>query len=425
MEIFSFLSISVVLLFIGVPITVSLMMGVIITNIFFNIYPTATMATIIYHSLDSYVLVAIPLFLLAGITMSYGGISKKIFDFAESLVGFTRGALGNVNIVASMIFGGMSGSSVADVAGLGLIEISEMTKREYPKQYATAVTVASSTMSVVIPPSILLVIYAVSSGVSVGSMLLAGFFPGIIIGFVLMLTNIIISKKNKWGTEVKFSLPNILKQGYFGFPALLMPLIIIGGIFSGIFTATEASAIALLYAILIGIFLFKSIKLKDLTKILYEGGKTTGIVALELSCGLLLANFLVIEDVPNSVVRLCLSITDNPFILMSLINIVLLFAGMFLNPGTAIIVFSQVFLPLISEIGYNPIHFGIIMVVNLAIGLITPPVGSCLYAGSAVSGLKIEEIIKPLIPFFIALVLSLVLIIILPSLSLYLPSLSR
>ncbi|MFZ7120270.1 MAG: TRAP transporter large permease [Eubacteriaceae bacterium] len=406
----------------GIPIAAGLILSLVITNIFFGIYPFVTMATLIYRALDSYVLIAVPLFLLAGISMSIGGVSNRIFNFSESLVGPIRGSMGNVNVLASMFFGGMSGSSVADVAGLGKIEIKEMTERGYPIEYSTAVTVASATMSVIIPPSILLVIYAVTNGLSVGNMLLAGLFPGILIGIVLLIFNIYMSSKNNWGAPTKFSISNVWERGKYGFLAILTPLIILVGIFSGSFTPTEASAVAFVYALFLGIFVFKGLKLNQIPEILYEGARTTGIVALSLCGGLLFANFLALENVPQQITDLFLSVTSNPILIMLGINFILLVAGMFLNTGFCIIVFSPIFLPLVTQMGYSPIHFGIIMVCNLAIGLTTPPVGACLYAGSAVSGLKLEVIAKWLLPFWVCLLFTLFLIVIFPWLSLCLPS---
>lgn len=402
---------------IGVPISVSLMLGLVFSVLVFDAYPLVSIATLFYSSLDSYLLVAIPLFMLAGISMSYGGISRRIFDFSESFVGFLPGSVGSVSIMASMIFGGLSGSSVAAVAGLGPVEIKEMVSRKYPLKYATALTVAASTMAVIIPPSILLIIYATIANISVGEMLAAGLVPGIFVTIVLMLANSFIAYRRNWSTPVKFSLKRIGRTGIYGLPALLAPAIILGGIFLGTFTPTEASAIAFIYCLLIGFFFFREMDTRKLNRVIYEGGRTTGIVALELASGLLLSNLITIEGIHERLTEAIIGMTSNPFLVMLLINIVLLVAGMFLNPGFSIIVFTPLLLPLAQTIGFNALHFGVIMVTNLALGLITPPVGACLYVGSVVSGLRIERMIRDLLPFYIVLVLALICIILFPQMS--------
>lgn len=405
------------LMFLGVPVSISLILGLMISVIAFDVYPLMSMVTLFYNSLDSYLLVAIPLFMLAGIAMSHGGVSRRIFDFSESLLSFLPGSLGAVNIMASMVFGGMSGSSVADVAGLGSVEIREMTKRKYTLRYATAITIASSTMAVIIPPSILLIIYATIANASVGEMLAAGFVPGIFITLLLILFNTFYAVKNNWSAAEKLSLKRIVRTGALGLPALLAPAIILGGIFLGTFTPTEASAIAFVYSLVIGAFLYRELGFKKLYSVMYEGGRTTGIVALELAAGLLFSNIMTIEGIPEILTQSITRATENPVLIMLMINVILLVAGMFLNPGFSIIVFTPLLLPLAESIGFNTLHFGVIMVTNLALGLITPPVGACLYIGSVISGLKVEKIIRYLMPFYIILVIALIAIIFLPQMS--------
>jgi tripartite ATP-independent transporter DctM subunit len=407
-----------ILMFIGVPVSVSLMFGLLISLVVFDMYPLISVVTLFYNSLDSYLLVAIPLFMLAGISMSYGGIAKRIFDFSESLLSYLPGSLGSVNILASMIFGGLSGSSVADVAGLGSVEIKEMVNRKYSLKYATAVTVASSTMAVIIPPSILLIIYATIAGISVGASLAAGLVPGLMITGLLILVNTFYSISNKWSGSTKFSLKRVARTSVYGFPALLAPAIILGGIFLGTFTPTEASAIAFVYCLVVGAFLYRELDIRKVYRIIYEGGRTTGIVALELAAGLLFSNLITLEGIPDMLTSFILSMTQSPVLVMLWINIILLIAGMFLNPGFSIIVFTPLLLPIAESIGIDPVHFGVIMVTNLALGLITPPVGACLYIGSVVSGLKIEQMIRDLLPFYLVLLLALILIILIPVLSL-------
>jgi len=404
-------------MFMGVPVSVSMIFGLIISVLVFDMYAAISLATLFYSALDSYLLVAIPLFMLAGIAMSFGGVARRIFDFSESILGFLPGSLGAVNVMASMIFGGLSGSSVADVAGLGTVAIFEMKNRKYPVKYATALTIAASTMAVIIPPSILLIIYATIANASVGEMLAAGLVPGLLIAGLLMVANTFMAIRKRWAPTQHLSIKRVIKTGIAGIPAMLAPVIILGGIFYGTFTPTEASAIAFIYCVLIGIIVYRELNVSKLYRIIYEGGRTTGIVALELASGLLFSNLITIEGIPDILTASISGFTQNPILIMLMINIVLLIAGMFLNPGFSIIVFTPLLLPLAESIGYSPLHFGIIMVANLALGLITPPVGACLYMGSVVSGIKVEKIIKDLIPFYMVLILALVFIILFPQIS--------
>lgn len=407
----------VILSCLNTPVSVSLMLGVIISVVIMDVYPAISMATLFYSALDSYLLVAIPLFMLAGAAMSYGGIAHRIFNFSESLLGFLPGSLGSVNIMGSVLFSGMSGSSVADVAGLGSIEISEMVKRRYPLPYATAITLASSTLAVVIPPSILMIIYASIANVSVGKALAAGLLPGLIIALLLISLNTWFALKKRWTPSLPFSIRQVVQHAIAGIPALLAPAIILGGIFAGMFTPTEASAVALVYCLVIGGLVYRDLSLKKLDLIVYEGGRTTGIVALELASGLLFSNLMTIEGIPEIITQAITGLSHSPFVIMLLINVVLLLAGMFLNPGFSIIVFTPLLLPLAKSAGFDPLHFGVIMVSNLALGLITPPVGACLYIGSVISGVSIEKLIRELMPFYVILLLGLIAIIVFPQMS--------
>jgi tripartite ATP-independent transporter DctM subunit len=401
---------------VDVPISISLMLGIAVSLVVFDVYSLITVATLFYSSLDNYLLVAIPLFMLAGIAMSHGGIARRIFDFSEAILGFMPGSLGAVNIMSSALFSGMSGSSVADVAGLGPIEIKEMVDRKYPLSYATAMTLASSTLAVIVPPSILMIIYATIANVSVGKALAAGFLPGLFIALLLIVVNTYFAIKRKWPRST-FSFRRIATTGLKGMPALLAPVIVLGGIFFGIFTPTEASAIALVYCLLIGTLLYRELGPRQLNKIVYEGGRTSGIVALELASGLLFSNLMTLEGIPEVMTAWITNFSGNPVLIMFLVNVVLLAAGMFLNPGFSIIVFSPLLLPIVQSIGYTPIHFGVIMVANLALGLITPPVGACLYVGSVISGLPVEKIIREMLPFYFVLLLGLIGIILVPQMS--------
>lgn len=399
------------------PVSVSLILGIVISVVIFDVYPLMSMPTLFFSALDSYLLVAIPLFMLAGAAMSYGGIAHRIFNFSESVLGFLPGSLGSVNVMGSVLFSGMSGSSVADIAGLGPIEIREMVKRKYPLPYATAITLASSTLAVVIPPSILMIIYAAIANVSVGKALAAGLIPGLFIALLLMALNTWFAVRNKWSPPVPWSLRRIVTTGLSGVPALLAPVLILGGIFAGYFTPTEASAIALVYCLLISALVYRELTPGKLDQVIYEGGRTTGIVALELAAGLLFSNLMTLEGIPEILTGAITGISENPLVIMLLMNITLLLAGMFLNPGFSVIVFTPLLLPLAQNAGFDTLHFGVIMIANLALGLITPPVGACLYVGSVISGLPVERLIRATMPFYVVLLLGLVMIITLPQLS--------
>ena len=415
----TYLAIMLFFLFVSLdtPVSVSLMLGVVIAVVAFDVYPLMSIATLFYSALDSYLLVAIPLFMLAGAAMSHGGIAHRIFNFSESLLGFMPGSLGSVNVMGSLLFSGMSGSSVADVAGLGPIEIREMVKRNYPLPYATAITLASSTLGVVIPPSILMIIYATIANVSVGKALAAGLIPGIFIGLLLIAVNTWFAIRKKWSPTMAFSLKRVASSSLSGIPALLAPAIILGGIFGGAFTPTEASAIALVYCLLISALVYRELDGGKLNRIVYEGGRTTGIVALELASGLLFSNLMTIEGIPEIMTGAITGVSQSPYVIMLLINITLLLAGMLLNPGFSIIVFTPLLLPLAETAGFDALHFGVIMVANLALGLITPPVGACLYVGSVISGLPVERLIREILPFYIVLLVGLLVIILLPPMS--------
>jgi C4-dicarboxylate transporter DctM subunit len=292
-----------------------------------------------------------------------------------------------------------------------------MINRKYPLKYATAITVTSSTMAVIIPPSILLIIYATLANTSVAAMFAAGLIPGLFVTLLLIAVNTGFSIRNKWSVTSRFSIKSVASTGFYGILALIAPVIILGGIFLGTFTPKEASAIAFVYSLLIGALFYREMNLKKLYTVVYEGGRTTGIVALELAAGLLFANLMTVEGIPEILTGAINSFTSNPVIVMLLINIILLFAGMFLNPGFSIIVFTPLLLPLAETYGYDPLHFGMIMVANLALGLITPPVGACLYIGSVVSGIRVEQLIRDLLPFYLVLAVALIVIILLPQMS--------
>ncbi|MEW6229881.1 MAG: TRAP transporter large permease, partial [Bacillota bacterium] len=364
-----------------------------------------------------------PFFMLAGYFMMTGGVSRRIFDFADSLVGWLPGGMGIVNVVSSMIFGGMSGSSVADTAGLGPIELEAMTKYKYPLNYSAAITVSSSCLSVVIPPSVLLVMYGVMAGTSVGAMLLAGVLPGLLISLALIVVNVIYCKRNRWGySEVKeLNLRRLWTKTRESFWALLTPLVLLGGILSGLVTPTEASAIAVLYTLILGLFVYKELSLRDLPGILVRTGKTAGVALIVVGMSSMATFLLTAERVPDTIAMAISGLHLPPFVVMLSIVLFLLMVGMFINAVVSITVLVPILLPIATALGYDPVHFGVIMVATLAIGLITPPVGSCLFVVSSISGLSIEEVTRSLLPFYVALILTMTVLVLFPQISLGLP----
>lgn len=412
-----------ILLFAGVPIVVALALSAVAAIALTGQYSLSILAPMMFSGINSFVLVAVPLFMLAGNLMNEGGMVRRIFNVANATVGWMNGGLGHVNVVASMIFGGMSGSSVADAAGLGPIEIKAMTEFGYPKDYSAAITVASSTLAVVIPPSIMTIIYAVSAEVSVGKCLIAGVIPGIFLGVSMMAVNWFYARKNGWGTKELFSLRNMWERGKQGLWALLTPIIILAGIFSGVFTPTEASGVTALYALLVCLLVYKTVRIRDLPTVLLKTAKDAGVALAVIATASVPSFILTAERVPDTVARWLLSVSSNPQIILALIILFLLVVGMFMSTTIALIILTPMFIPVVTRLGVDPVHFGIIMVASLAVGLITPPVGSCLFVTSTVAGISIERVVRALVPFYLVDVAALLIIAFVPWLSLWLPNL--
>jgi C4-dicarboxylate transporter DctM subunit len=412
-----------VLVFLGVPISVAIGSGACIAIMIVKPFLIAMIPSMMYGALDSFLLTAIPLFMLAGLVMEKGGTSQRIFDFASSLVGWMPGGLGAVNILASVIFGGISGSSVADAAGLGPIEISAMTKRGYPIGYSAAVTLASSTFSVVIPPSILMVLYAITAGQSVSACLIAGLVPGLTLDLIMIGFNYVISRKNGWGGDVPFRFRTIGSEFKKSFFALLTPIVLLWGVLGGVFTPTEAAAVAVLYVLLISLFIYREVGILDLPKILKEVVRTGGPAVFIVTTASIAAYILTVDKVPVVVAKFLITYLKAPWLIILAICAFLLIVGMFMDASCSIIVLTPLFLPVIMKIGMDPVHFGVMLVVALAIGLVTPPVGACLFVTCAVSKVKLEQIVVELIPFLASLIIGLLVVAYVPQLSLALPKL--
>jgi tripartite ATP-independent transporter DctM subunit len=380
-----------------------------------------TIAQRMATGLDSFALLAIPFFILSGQLMTHGGIADRLIGFAKTIVGAFPGGLALINIISAMLMGAIAGSAMASASAMGSILGPEMEKEGYAKEYGAAVNITSATIGLIIPPSNVLIVYSLASGgVSIAALFLAGYIPGIITGIFLMIVAGIWAKKHHYKTFGRSSVKEIFRTFITAFPSLLLLFIVIGGIVSGFFTATEASAIAVLYTLILGV-VYKEIKLDDLPKILLESAKTSAVVMLLIAASMSMSWIMSYENIPQNLSDFLLNISDNKIIILLIINFLLLFVGVFMDMTPAVLIFTPIFLPVVKTLGIDPIQFGIIMVLNLCIGLCTPPVGSVLFVGIGIAKTSIEKVIRPLLPMFFAMVFALILITFIPQITLWLP----
>ena len=410
---------------IGVPIAFSLglatVSGFIIDDkiVYLKLLPQR-----LFLGINQFPLLAIPLFILAGEIMNVGGITQRLVSFANSLVGHLRGGLAHVNIFSSILFAGLSGSAVADTSALGSILIPAMNKGGYTKPFSAAVTAASSVIGPIIPPSIIMVIYALAMNVSVAGLFAAGLIPGLLMGIGLMImTSIIAKKKNFPKSEARASFNEISNSFLKAFLPLLTPLIILGGILSGVFTPTEAAGVAVLYALIISFLAIRKIAVADLKGILIRTGITSATVLFVVGTATVFSGIITLSGFPNKLAEFIFNITDNTYLLLLLINIMLLVVGMFLDAGPAILVLGPILAPTMVLLGIHPLHFAIIMCVNLTIGLVTPPIGLVLFVASSISKLKVLDISKELYPFLFVHIIIILLITYIPEMTMFLPKL--
>lgn len=415
----------IILLIIGVPVAWVLGISGLIT-LLLNVESIAAFTTLAQQmatGLDSFVLLAIPFFILAGQVMNKGGIARRLIDFAKTLVGSLPGGLAYVNIFAAMLFGAIAGSAVAAASALGTILGPRMEKEGYTKEFSAAVNITSSTTGLIIPPSNILIVYSLASGgVSIAALFVAGYIPGILTGLFLMGVAAVWAKRKQFPVGERSSLTEVFRTFVRAFPSLLLLVIVIGGIVAGIFTATEAAAIAVVYTLLLA-FYYKEISIKDLPDILMSSVNTTSIVMLLIATSIGMSWVMSYENIPQDISTALLSVSDSKIVILLMINIILLCVGTFMDMTPAVLIFTPIFLPIVVELGIDPIHFGIIMVLNLCIGLCTPPVGTILFVGVGIAKTTIEKIIKPLLPLFIAMIFALMLVTFFPELSLWLPRL--
>jgi tripartite ATP-independent transporter DctM subunit len=412
------IAIFAVLLLFGVPLATSLGIGCLVTMTIWNI-PMSLLPQAMLSSMNSFLLVAVPLFVLAGNVMAGGGISDRIFQGAEVMFGRFRGGLGQVNVVASAIFGGISGSSIADVVSLGKIEIKAMTDHNYPKPYAAAMTMVTSTLSSVIPPSILVIIAASTASVSVGAALAGGIGPAVVLIVVLMILNYVISVKNGYGEITKTGFKQALRIVLVGIPAMGGPVVILLGLFGGTFTPTEAAAIAVFYSLFVGIYVYRDMKWKQMPKMIIESGLTTGTILFIAMTASIASYIFTIDGLPARVSGWLLGISSDPIIVMLLIGLAALLIGTVMDIVAAILLTSPILMPSAIAAGVDPVHFVVFLVAALAVGLVTPPVGVCLFATSYVAKLPIEKIVRAAAPHYVVMIVAVILLAIFPQIILW------
>ena len=423
LPVFLLIGIFVLLLFMRMPITFALAVSSIITAIYLKIPLMAVLLQMV-KGIDSFSLMAIPFFILAGEIMSQGGIATRLIKFSNVIVGRMRGGLAQVNVLSSMFFGGISGSAIADTASIGAMLIPMMEKSGYDKDYSVGITVTSACQGVIIPPSHNMIIYAVAAGgVSVGKLFLGGMVPGIMLGLGLMVAAYIIAVKKKYPKGNKISLKESLKICRDASLGLFTAVIIVGGVISGVFTATESSAIACLYAFIITFFVYREIPISQMNKILMKSLTTLAMVIGLLATSNAFGWLMAYLRIPMMITHALLGISQNKIVLLLLINLLLLILGCIMDMAPLIMITTPILLPVAVSLGMDPIHFGVMMVLNLAIGLCTPPVGAALFVGCSIGNIKIEDVTKSMLPFYIIMVVVLLLITFIPQLVLFVPNL--
>ena len=415
----------VILLAIGVPVAWSIGISCVLT-ILASIDSLAAFTTVAQRmatGLDSFSLLAIPLFILVGQIMNQGGIANRLIAFAKALMGGLPGGLIYVNVVAAMLFGAIAGSAVAATSAMGGILGPAMEKEGYSKEFGAAVNITSSTTGLVIPPSNVLIVYSLASGgVSIASLFLAGYIPGLLMGLALMLVAAAWIKKKKYPAGEPTNLKNIAVTFLHALPSLMLLVVVIGGIVTGIFTATEASGIAVLYCLILS-FINRELKVSELHSVFLSSVGTTAIVMLLIATSMSMSWVMSYENIPQAVSTVLLGLSDNIFVILLIINLLLLFVGTFMDMTPAVLIFTPIFLPVVTALGVDPVHFGIMMVMNLCVGLCTPPVGSVLFIGVSVAKTSIQKVIKPLMPLYVAMFIVLMLVTFVPEISLWLPGL--
>ena len=412
----------VVLMLLGMPVAYALGMAALLGALWIDLPLDAVMIQMA-SGVNKFSLLAIPCFVLAGAIMAEGGMSRRLVAFAGVLIGFVRGGLSLVNILASTFFGAISGSSVADTASIGSVMIPEMEKNGYPRPFATAVTVSGSVQAILIPPSHNAVIYSMAAGgtVSVAALFMAGVFPGLLLGFSLAMYCLYVARRENYPKGRVIPLKEALKICVDALWGLATMGIILGGILSGVFTATESASIAVVWAFFVTMFIYRDYKWKDLPKLMHRTVKTVTIVMILIGFAASFGYIMTLMQIPLKITALFTALSSEPWVILLCVNIMLLALGTLMDMAPLILILTPILLPVMKTIGVDPVHFGMIMMVNLGIGLITPPVGAVLFVGSAVAKLKIEQVVRAMKPFFVILLFVLVLVTYVPQISLWLP----
>ena len=411
------------LLVMDVPIAVAICLSTFLCVLANGGDPGFVLALKMSNGIDSFTLLAIPFFILSGLLMGQGGIAARLIDFAAALVGRFPGGLAYVNTLTCMLFGSISGSATAAVSSVGGFMIPEMRRKGYPREFSVALTTAAATTGLIIPPSNIMIVYAVAAGsVSIIGLFLAGVIPGILVGLCIMVSCFLWARKNKIQAGEKTPWPLVFKAFLRALPSLLLVVIVIGGILIGLFTATEAAVIAVAYSFLLAVVFYREVKLRDLPQILLKGALTTAVVMLLIGASSSMSWLLTTENIPQTVSAALSILANNPILLLLAINLLLLAVGTFMDMTPAVLIFTPILLPVVTAVGMDPLHFGIVMITNLCIGLCTPPVGTCLFVGCGVGKTTLAKVTPSLIPFFIAMAVALMLITYIPWFSLALPS---
>jgi tripartite ATP-independent transporter DctM subunit len=423
-EVLILLVVFVVMLLLNVPVAVCIGLAAVAAIACLPDVPVGyVVAQRLSTGIASFPLLAIPFFVFAGVLMGEGGMARRLMNFAAALVGRLPGGLAYVNTVTCMMFGAVSGSAAAAISSIGGFMIPQMREKGYQREFSVALTVTSATTGLLIPPSNIMIVYAVVAGnVSVAALFIAGVIPGIIVGLSLMFVSFLwVGRKNEAINAVE--IPRFMPSLLGGLPSMLLIVIVLGGILGGVFSATEASAIAVAYAFILGVVLYREIELKAIPGLLLRSAKTTSVVMILVGASQAMSWLLAYEQIPQSVSAAMLALSNNPIVILLLINVLLLVVGTFMDMTPAVLIFTPIFLPVVSApfIGMDPVHFGIVIIANLCIGLCTPPVGTCLFLGCGVGETTIARVIRPAIPFFIAMGIALLLITYVPALSLWLP----
>lgn len=413
---FVFLGTLFVFLLIGVPIAFSLLLAAVGLMFAMDIFDSQIIAQNLVSGANNFPLMAIPFFMLAGELMNAGGISKRIVNFSMALVGHIRGGLGYVVILASVMFAGLSGSAVADTAALGAILIPMMLSKGYDKNSSTGLVAASGIIAPIIPPSIPMILFGVVGGVSVTQLFMAGIVPGLMLGIGLMITWYIVARKKDYPTSERISRREVFKAFRDAIWAMFLPVIIVGGLRFGVFTPTEAAVIAAVYALFVGMVIYRELKPHQLVEVFVAAAKTTSVVMFVAASAMASAWLITVAQLPDELASLLSSFTTNPTVVLLIIMVFLLLIGMVMDMTPAILIFTPVLLPMVVDLGINPVLFGLLMVLNLTIGLITPPVGTVLYVGCGISKISIVDITKGIWPFLLVEIIVLMLLVFFPQL---------